>query len=231
MLFGYTWDTSHGELAFAWSILPMLLVGLVVTIEASIAGFFVALALGLVFAVLKDVPLKIVSYPAFVITEFFRDTPLLVQLFFLYYVLPDYGIVLPAFLTGAIALGIQYSAYTAEVYRAGIEAVPRGQSEAAKALDFSSVHTFTHIILPQAVPRIVPALGNYLVSIMKDVPVLSVVTVVEMLNVAEIIGDQTFDYLVPLSMVGGLYLILTLVASAIVRLVDVSLPKTGLPLR
>jgi polar amino acid transport system permease protein len=231
MLFGYTWDTSHGELAFAWSILPMLLVGLVVTIEASIAGFFVALALGLIFAVLKDVPLKIVSYPAFVITEFFRDTPLLVQLFFLYYVLPDYGIVLPAFLTGAIALGIQYSAYTAEVYRAGIEAVPQGQSEAAKALDFSSVHTFTHIILPQAVPRIVPALGNYLVSIMKDVPVLSVVTVVEMLNFAEIIGDQTFDYLVPLSMVGGLYLILTLVASAIVRLVDVSLPKTGLPLR
>ncbi len=83
-------------------------------------------------------PLKIVSYPANVITEFFRDTPLLVQLFFLYYVLPDYGIVLPAFLTGALALGVQYSAYTAEVYRAGIEAVPKGQHEAAKALDFSS---------------------------------------------------------------------------------------------
>ena len=119
----------------------------------------------------------------------------------------------------------------AEVYRAGIEAVPRGQHEAAKALDFSNVHTFTHVVLPQAVPRIVPALGNYLVSIMKDVPVLSVVTVLEMLNVARIIGDQTFDYLVPLSMVGGLYLILTLVASAIVRFVDMSLPKTGLPLR
>ncbi len=231
MLFGFHWDTAHGELAFAWSILPMLLMGLIVTIEASIAGFFIALVLGLIFAVLKDVPLKIVSWPAFVITEFFRDTPLLVQLFFLYYVLPDYGIILPAFLTGAIALGVQYSAYTAEVYRAGLEAVPKGQGEAAKALDFSVTHTFTHVILPQAIPRIIPALGNYLVSIMKDVPVLSVVTVVEMLNVAKIIGDQTFDYLVPLSMVGGLYLILTLVASAIVRWVDTSLPKTGLPLR
>ena len=193
---------------------------MLVTIEASIVGFFIALVLGLIFAVLKGVPLKIVSYPARVITEFFRDTPLLVQLFFLYYVLADYGIILPAFLTGALALGVQYSAYTAEVYRAGIEAVPSGQREAARALDFSPTRTFTHVILPQAVPRIVPALGNYLVSIMKDVPVLSVVTVLEMLNVAKIIGDQTFDYLVPLSMVGGLYLILTLVASAIVRCVD-----------
>ncbi len=231
MLFGFHWDTAHGELAFAWSILPMLLVGMWVTIEASIAGFAIALGLGLIFAVLKRVPLKIVSYPALVLTEFFRDTPLLVQLFFLYYVLPDYGIVLPAFLTGALALGVQYSAYTAEVYRAGIEAVPPGQHDAAKALDFSHVRTFTHVVLPQAVPRIVPALGNYLVSIMKDVPVLSVVTILEMLNVAKIIGDQTFDYLVPLSMVGGLYLILTLIASAVVRGIDVSLPKTGLPLR
>jgi polar amino acid transport system permease protein len=231
MLFGYEWDTTHGELAFALSILPMLLTGLVVTIEASIAGFFVALVLGLIFAVLKAVPLRIVSYPTAALTEFIRDTPLLVQLFFLFYVLPEYGIVLPAFLTGTLALGIQYSAYTAEVYRAGIEAVPRGQHEAAKALDFSGAHTFTHVVLPQAIPRIVPALGNYMVSIMKDVPVLSVVTVLEMLNVAKIIGDQTFDYLVPLSMVGGLYLILTLVASAIVRLLDVSLPKAGLPLR
>jgi len=231
MLFGYHWDTTHGELAFAWSILPMLLIGLVVTIEATIVGFFVALALGLVLAVLNSAPSKIIAWPSRFITEFFRDTPLLVQLFFLYYVLPDYGIVLPAFLTGALALGVQYSAYTAEVYRAGIEAVPPGQHDAAKALDFSHVRTFTHVVLPQAVPRIVPALGNYLVSIMKDVPVLSVVTVVEMLNVAKIIGDQTFDYLVPLSMVGGLYLILTLLASAVVRWVDVSLPKTGLPLR
>jgi polar amino acid transport system permease protein len=231
MLFGIHWDTGHGDLAFAISILPILLRGLLVTIEATIVGFIVALILGLIFAVLKSSRLKIVSWPATVITEFFRDTPLLVQLFFLYYVLPDYGIILPAFVTGALALGVQYSAYTAEVYRAGIEAVARGQREASIALDLSPRRTFTHVILPQAVPRVVPAMGNYLVSISKDVPVLSVVTVLEMLNVAKIIGDQTFNYLVPLSMVGGLYLILTLVASAAVRYLDQKLPKTGLPLR
>jgi len=231
VLFGVAWDTSHGEWVFALSILPILLRGMLVTVEASIAGFAVALVLGLIFAVLKAARSPFISFPAIAITEFCRDTPLLVQLFFLYYVLADYGIILPAFLTGALALGVQYSAYMAEVYRAGIEAVPRGQLEAARALDFSGQRTFTHVILPQAVPRIVPALGNYLVSIMKDVPVLGVVTVLEMLNVARIIGDQTFDYLVPLSMVGGLYLILTLVASGIVRLVDNALPKTGLPLK
>jgi polar amino acid transport system permease protein len=186
---------------------------------------------GLVLAVLNGARSRLISWPSIFVTEFLRDTPLLVQLFFLYYVLPDYGIVLPAFLTGALALGLQYSAYTSEVYRAGLEAVDRGQHEAAKALDIPPHRTFTHIILPQAVPRVVPALGNYLVSIMKDVPVLSVVTVLEMLNVAKIIGDQTFDYLVPLSMVGALYLILTIVASGIVRFADVNLPKRGLPLR
>ena len=231
MLFGFHWDTAHGEWAFALSILPILLIGLAVTIEASILGFFVAMVIGLVLAVLKGAPSRLVAWPATLVTEFIRDTPLLVQLFFLYYVLPDYGIVLPAFLTGALALGIQYSAYTSEVYRAGIEAVDRGQYEASKALDLPPRRTFTHVVLPQAVPRVVPALGNYLVSIMKDVPVLSVVTVLEMLNVARIIGDQTFDYLVPLSMVGGLYLILTLLASSLVRYVDAKLPKRGLPLR
>ncbi|MER9275399.1 ectoine/hydroxyectoine ABC transporter permease subunit EhuD [Mesorhizobium sp. M0643] len=231
MLYGYTWDTSHGELAFALSILPILLIGLVTTLEAAFLGFFVACILGMGLAVLRAFRSKLIAWPTAVVIEFIRDTPLIVQLFFLYYVLPEYGVIFPAFLTGALALGIQYSAYISEVYRAGIQAVDNGQREAAKSLDLPRVRTFTHVILPQAIPRVIPALGNYLVSIMKDVPVLSVVTIIEMLNAAKIIGDQTFDYLVPLSLVGGIYLILTIVASALVRLVDVNLPKRGIPLR
>ena len=230
MLFGIEWDTTNNWL-FAGSILPILLKGLVITIQATILGFAVAAVLGLVLAALKSARLRIISWPARLITEFIRDTPLLIQLFFLYYVLPEYGIVLPAFLTGALALGVQYSAYMSEVYRAGIESVSRGQTEAARALDLSAFRTFFFIIVPQAIPRIVPALGNYLVSIMKDVPVLSVVSVLEMLNVAKIIGDRTFNYLIPLSMVGGLYLVLTLFASGAIRYLDTRLPKQGLPLR
>ncbi|GHA16367.1 putative amino-acid ABC transporter permease protein y4tG [Devosia pacifica] len=230
MLFGIEWDRSS-DLAFAISIFPILMRGLWVTIQATFLGFFVAMILGLVLAALKSAPLKIISWPAYAITEFIRDTPLLIQLFFLYYVLPEYGLVFPAFITGALALGIQYSAYLSEVYRAGIEAVAKGQHEAARALNLTGLRTFTHVVLPQAIPRIVPAMGNYLVSIMKDVPILSVVTVLEMLNVAQIIGDRTFNYLIPLSMVGGIYLVLTIVASAGVRLLDNALPKRGLPLK
>lgn len=230
MLFGIPWDTSTNWL-FANSILPILLRGMVVTLQATVVGFFVAALLGLVLAALKSSPSRLIAWPARLFTEFVRDTPLLAQLFFLYYVLPEYGIVLPAFLTGALALGIQYSAYTSEVYRAGIESIAKGQTEAARALDLTALRTFAVIIVPQAIPRIIPALGNYLVSIMKDVPVLSVVSVLEMLNVAKIIGDRTFNYLIPLSMVGGLYLVMTLIASAGVRYLDTRLPKQGLPLK
>lgn len=230
MLFGIEWNTAN-DWVFAWSILPILLHGMVVTIQASLLGFLVGATLGLVLAALKSARLRIISWPARILTEFLRDTPLLVQLFFLYYVLPEYGLVLPAFLTGALALGVQYSAYMSEVYRAGLESVSQGQTEAARALDMSPLRTFGVIILPQAIPRIIPALGNYLVSIMKDVPVLSVVSILEMLNVARIIGDRSFNYMVPLTMVGALYLVLTLIASAGVRYLDVNLPKRGIPLR
>lgn len=230
MLFGIAWDTSS-LWAFAWSILPILGKGLLVTIQATLLGFVVAALLGLVLAGLKGARFKIISWPARFFTEFIRDTPLLVQLFFLYYVLPDYGIVLPAFMTGALALGLQYSAYTSEVYRAGIESVPKGQTEASHALDLSGWRIFTVIILPQAIPRIIPALGNYLVSIMKDVPILSVISVLELLSVAKIIGDRSFNYMIPLSLVGLIYLIMTLIAAWGVRLLDERLPKEGIHLK
>lgn len=230
MLFGVEWDTSS-NLAFAVSIFPILLRGLWVTVQATVLGMAIALVLGLVLALLRMVPLKIVSWPTAFFLEFVRDTPLLVQLYFLFFVLPDFGIILPAFLTGAIALGIQYSGYTAEVYRAGIEAVPRGQWEAATALNMPATLTYRHVIVPQAIPRIVPALGNYLVSMLKDTAILSAVTVLEMLNVAMLLGDRTFKYFVPLTMVGGLFLVVTLAASSLVRFLDNRLPKSGIPLR
>jgi polar amino acid transport system permease protein len=230
MLFGIEWDTSS-HWAFAVSILPILGKGLLVTLQATVVGFLLAAGLGLVLAGLKGMRSRLIAWPARFISEFLRDTPLLVQLFFLYYVLPDYGLVLPAFMTGALALGLQYSAYTSEVYRAGIQSVPAGQLEAARALDLTPGRTFVVIVLPQAIPRIIPALGNYLVSIMKDVPILSVVAVLELLNVARIIGDRSFNYMIPLSMVGLIYLLMTLVAAWAVRKLDERLPKEGIHLQ
>ncbi|WP_448952438.1 ectoine/hydroxyectoine ABC transporter permease subunit EhuD [Labrys neptuniae] len=230
MMYGFTWDPST-PLTYAMSILPILLIGLTVTLQAAAAGFAIALVLGLVFALMRRSRIRVVRWGTALVVEFLRDTPLLVQLFFLYYVLPDYGIALPAFLTGAIALGLQYSAYTSEVYRGGIEAVPRGQWEAATALNFSRWQLYRNVIIPQMVPRILPTMGNYLIAMLKETPVLSVVTVLEMLGLANMIGENTFEYLVPLSMVGLLFLILTLTCSAGVHRLEKVMPKAGIPMR
>ncbi|MGO4355062.1 ectoine/hydroxyectoine ABC transporter permease subunit EhuD [Rhizobium sp. RAF36] len=230
MMYGYEWDTTTW-LTFTSSILPIILIGLTVTLKAAAAGFAIALVLGLVFALLRRSRMVAISWTTAFIVEFLRDTPLLVQLFFLYYVLPDFGVVLPAFLTGALALGLQYAAYTSEVYRGGIEAVPRGQWEAATALNLTRMQAYRDIIIPQAIPRIVPAMGNYLVAMIKETPVLSVVTVMEMMGLANMIGERTFEYLVPLTLVGLIFLLLTLICSAGLHRLQKALPKAGIPLR
>lgn len=230
MMYGYEWDTTTW-LTYTSSILPIILIGLTVTLKAAVAGFAIALVLGLVFALLRRSRVVAISWTTAFIVEFLRDTPLLVQLFFLYYVLPDFGVVLPAFLTGAIALGLQYAAYTSEVYRGGIEAVARGQWEAATALNLTRMQAYRDIIIPQAIPRIVPAMGNYLVAMIKETPVLSVVTVMEMMGLANMIGERTFEYLVPLTLVGLIFLLLTLICSAGLHRLQKALPKAGIPLR
>ncbi|AAK88697.1 amino acid ABC transporter permease [Agrobacterium tumefaciens] len=230
MMYGYEWDTTTW-ITYTTSILPIILIGLTVTLKAAAAGFAIALVLGLVFALLRRSRVKLISWPTAVVVEFLRDTPLLVQLFFLYYVLPEFGIVLPAFLTGALALGLQYAAYTSEVYRGGMEAVHHGQWEAATALNLTRMQTYRDIIIPQAIPRIVPAMGNYLVAMIKETPVLSVVTVLEMMGLANMIGERTFEYLVPLTLVGLIFLLLTIICSAGLSRLQRALPKAGIPLR
>lgn len=230
MMYGYEWDTTTW-VTYTTSILPIILIGLTVTLKAAAAGFAIALVLGLIFALLRRSRLRVISWPTAFIVEFLRDTPLLVQLFFLYYVLPEFGIVLPAFLTGALALGLQYAAYTSEVYRGGIEAVHHGQWEAATALNLTRMQTYRDVVIPQAIPRIVPAMGNYLVAMIKETPVLSVVTVLEMMGLANMIGERTFEYLVPLTLVGVIFLLLTLICSAGLHRLQKALPKAGIPLR
>lgn len=223
-------DTSSTS-AFILSSLPLLLRGLRITIAAALLGFVIAVTLGLVFAILMRMQTRLIRWPLGLFLEFVRDTPLLIQLFFIYYILPSYGIILPAFLTGAIAIGVQYSAYMAEVYRAGIEAISRSQWEASTALNLNRTGTYRHIIVPQVVPRIIPATGNYLVGMLKETPILSTISVLEMLNYAIIIGDRTYQYSIPLTMAGALMLAITTVFASFVRFVEARVPKAGVPLR
>ncbi len=187
----------------------------------------VAVTLGLVLAMMRRSRLRIVSLPTAFVIEFIRSTPLLVQMYFLFYVLPLTGAQMSPLATGIVALGLHYATYCAEVYRAGIEAVPRGQWEAATALNMSRWRTAVGVVLPQAIPPVVPALGNYLVAMFKDTPLLSAITVVELLQQSKMIGSATFRYTEPLTLVGVLFLALSLVAAWGVRGLEARLQRYG----
>jgi polar amino acid transport system permease protein len=205
---------------FALEILPALLQGLKVTVQATIMGILVAMTLGLVLAMARRSPRKLISWPVGGLVEGVRSTPLLAQLFFLYFVLPEFGIVLSPLVIGVLGLGIHYACYTSESYRAGIESVPSGQWEAAVALNMSQATRWRYVVLPQAVPTVIPALGNYLVAMFKEAPLLSTVTVLELLAVARSIQSVTFRGLEPFTMAGLLFLAVSIPASILVRYLE-----------
>ena len=205
------------DFEYAASILPDLLEGLLVTIQASLAAFAVALVLGLLMALARRSDNAWISAPVGAVVEFVRSTPLLVQLFFLFYVLPQYGVQLPAFIIGTFALGLHYATYMSEVYRAGIDAIGSGQWEAAVALNFSAADTWTRIILPQAIPPMIPALGNYLIAMFKESAQLAAITVTELLLTGQVIGVRSFRYLEPITLVGVLYFLISYPSSLLVQ--------------
>jgi polar amino acid transport system permease protein len=208
------------NLDYALSILPGLLNAAIVTFEATMGGMALAIVGGLLLAIAKMSRFRVLSFGASAFVDFVRCTPLLLQLFFLFYVLPLYGPLLDPLLTGIIALGIHYSTYTAEVYRAGIEGVRRGQWEAALALNYSELRTWTRIILPQAVPAVIPVLGNYVIAMFKDTPLLATITVRELLGKALDDASTTYRYLEPITLVGLIFLVLSLASAQVIRALE-----------
>jgi polar amino acid transport system permease protein len=212
---------------FTFDIMPLLLAAAVVTLQATVIGYVLALVIGLVFALLRRSGSFLVARSTREVVEFIRSTPLLVQIYFVYFVFPELGISLSAWVAGLLALGLHYGCYTSEVYRAGLDGVPRGQWEAARALNLGTIRTYRDIILPQAIPPIVPALGNYLIGIFKETPLLSVIAIIELLGRAKIIGSETFRYLEPITMVGVFFLVMSLAASGLIRYTERRLRLPG----
>lgn len=202
-----SWDWD-----FAFSIIPQLLVGLQITIIATILGAGVAAVLGLVLAILRRSSNRILSRGTSFVVEFIRGTPLLVQLYFIFYVLPDIGIRLPPLAAGVIGMGLHYATYFAEVYRGGIEAVPRGQWEAARATNLTTRQAWVHVVLPQAIPPMIPAMANYLLAMFKETPLLSAITVLEMMSQARILANSTYRYVEPMTLVGVFFLVVSLIS-------------------
>lgn len=209
------WDWSA-----VGDFMPHFWDGLLVTLQALALGSLISFALGLVWALLMRTPTRWVRWPVGVVTEFIRNTPLLVQLFFLFYVLPEWNITFSALTTGVVAIGLHYSTYTMQVYRAGIEGVPAGQWEAATALSLPVRRTWSAVILPQAIRRVVPALGNYVISMLKDTPLLMAITVLDMLGEARLYSQQHFQFTEPLTVIGVAFILISYPASLLMRALE-----------
>jgi len=203
--------------SYAAQILPDLLRASLNTVGITLIGFLIAIVLGLFLAIGRRSRRFWLSWPATAVIEFIRSTPLLIQVYFLYYVLPNYGLSLTAMQVGIVGIGLHYACYIAEVYRSGLDAVPRAQWEAVTALNIAPYDAYRNIILPQALRPIVPPLGNYLVAMLKDTPVLSAITVVEIMQQAKNIGSEHFRYLEPITLVGLFFLALSLALAYLVR--------------
>jgi polar amino acid transport system permease protein len=210
--------------SYTFEILPALAKASIVTIEATLIGFALAVLLGLVIALLR-LTVPRLTLPLSIAVELIRSTPLLIQIFFLYFVLPDFGLVLDAFTAGVLAIGIHYATYCSEVYRSGFENIHRGQWEAAVALNLGSWTVLRDVIIPQAIPPVVPALGNYLVAIFKETPLLSAIAVLELMQTAKIMGSETFRYTEPITLVGAFFLLMSLVSAVLIRAVERTLSR------
>ena len=210
---------------FTYEILPKMLWATLNTIMAAGIGYAIAVVVGLIFLIGQRTPYKVINILVREIVEFIRSTPLLIQLFFLYFVGPQFGIILSAWVTAMITIGLHFGTYLSEVYRGALEGVPKSQWEACRALNFTTLYTYRRIVLPQAFPIAIPGMGNYLVGIFKDTPLLSTIGVAELFHAATSVGGEHYRYLEPYTMVGIIFLILSIPAAMGIRKLERSVNK------
>jgi ectoine/hydroxyectoine ABC transporter permease protein EhuD len=193
-----------------------LVAGLLITVQLTLVVIVLALIFALLVALAGMSRLPPLRWLVRSYIEAIRGTPLLLQLIYIYYVLPEIGIRLNAFTAGVIGLTLNYSAYLSEVYRGGIQAVPRGQHDAAAALGMTSTLAMRRIILPQAIRIIIPTLGNYFISLFKDTALCSVVSIQEVVFTAQIIAARNFQYFTLYTIVGAMYFVVSFPAARLV---------------
>ena len=198
---------------FAFEILPTLGKGLLVTLQVTFTATAIFLLLGLVLALVQRSAPRWINVPLGFVTEFIRRTPLLVQLYFVFFVLPEFGIFISPMVAGIVGMGIHYSTYSAMIYGAGIDNVDRGQWDAATALNYSRMHAWIYVILPQAVPPMVPALANLLIGMFKESALLTAITVLELMGQTRVLANESYRYFEPMTVTGLIYLSISLPAA------------------
>jgi polar amino acid transport system permease protein len=214
------------DLTLVRESLPTLLEGLKITVELTFIVLAISLVLGIIVALCRLSKNRVLSTVTGFYVDFMRSTPLLVQLIYIYFVLPTIGIRLNPFVAGIVGLSLNYSAYLSEVYRSGIQAIPRGQLDAAAALGMRPSVTMRRIVLPQAIRIVIPPLGNYFVALFKDTSLVSLLTLQELLFSGQIIISRTYDYFTIYTMVLLLYFLVCYPSLILVRHLE-KLMKAG----
>ena len=197
-----------------------LLGGLLITVELTFVVITLSLVCALFVALAGLSRLAPLRWVVKAYIEVMRGTPLLLQLVYVYYVLPEMGIRLDAFTAGVLALTLNYSAYISEVYRGGIQAIPRGQHDAAAALGMTHALAMRRIILPQAIRIAIPALGNYFISLFKDTALCSAVSIQEVLFTAQVHAALNFQYFTLYTVVAAMYFLVSFPAARLVNYLE-----------
>lgn len=200
------------DFSFALSTVPAILGAIGMTLLVAVVSCVGAAALGFCLEIVRRMG-GIVGLLVRFLIDFIRATPVLVWLYCLYFILPFYGVRLSALTVGIVGLSLYYSGYLAEVFKAGIDAIARGQQEAARALGIGRLDTVVFVIAPQMLRNIAAPMGNYFVSILKATPYLAVLAVPEMLGAAFDIASDTYRYAEPLTVAGIIFLALALAIS------------------
>ncbi|HSD50802.1 MAG TPA: amino acid ABC transporter permease [Candidatus Methylomirabilis sp.] len=203
-----------------WQGLPYLLQGAGLTIVISATAMLLALMLGMVVALISQLPWRAARGLVRTYVEVFRNTPLLIQIFIVYFGLPQLGLKLSTFLSGLSALTLYTAAYNTEIFRAGLEAVPKGQHEAARSTGLSPLQEAVHIIIPQAIRISFPALGNNLVSLVKNSSLVSIIGMVELMFVANDISFNNFRSFEIYGAAAVIYVILVLSLTKVLNLTE-----------
>lgn len=206
--------------SFIFEYYPYFITG---TINTVILAFFTVLfgvAIGIIIALMKISKYKILKFLASAYIEFIRGTPLIVQIFIVYYGLPIkfpeitvMGLEMERFIPGIIALSINSGAYVAEIFRAGIQAIDKGQTEAARSLGLTQTMAMRYIILPQAIRNILPALGNEFVVVIKESSVVYIIGIAELMFSSTLVRGATYIALEPLLVTAAIYFVLTFTLS------------------
>ena len=200
--------------------MPLLATGLWNTVAVTLMSLVLASALGLVWALMRSSGRRWLSLPARYIVEFLRGIPILVVLFYIYFVMPELGLDLTAFQAGVVGLALTYSCYIGETFRGGIEAVDRGQIEAAKSIGMRHGKMMRRIVLPQGFRIALPPYGNNMVMLLKDSSQVSVISVAELTMQGKMLASSTFDNMTVFTMVAALYLCLTIPLNILMRRVE-----------